>query len=103
MNKRTALLARVGPYLLLGLLLLVAGMLASCGPESSTPQARPTPPVGPVAMVHTSLIVLEATPTPVPVLLPDDENCVTCHTDEETLKKTAEKKEEKEKLSEGEG
>lgn len=100
MNERTALLNRVGPYLLLGLLLLTAGALAGCGSEPSTLETKPTPAL---PMVHASLIILEATPRPVPVLLPDDENCVTCHTDEETLKETAEEEEEKEELSEGEG
>jgi hypothetical protein len=33
----------------------------------------------------------------------DDTACVTCHTDEETLKAVAEEPEETESLSEGEG
>ncbi len=38
-----------------------------------------------------------------PALQADDENCVTCHTDKETLQALAVELEEGEELSEGEG
>jgi len=38
-----------------------------------------------------------------PALQADDENCVTCHTDKETLQALAVEPEDEEELSEGEG
>jgi hypothetical protein len=35
--------------------------------------------------------------------LPDDQSCITCHTDEETLKALATEEDTAESLSEGEG
>ena len=42
-------------------------------------------------------------PTPMSSDLPDDQSCITCHTDEETLKALATEEETAESLSEGEG
>jgi len=42
-------------------------------------------------------------PTPMSSDVPNDESCITCHTDEETLKALATEEETAESLSEGEG
>jgi PBP1b-binding outer membrane lipoprotein LpoB len=90
---------------LLGLLLVLALLLAGCGGE---PTAVPTEPPEPTEVSVAPTPTEEPTqpptpteePTPVPV---DDTACIGCHTDEETLKAVAEEPEEAEALSEGEG
>ena len=52
-----------------------------------------------VALAITAAQVAEAQPA----LQADDENCVTCHTDKETLQALAVEPEDEEELSEGEG
>ena len=52
-----------------------------------------------VALAITAAQIAEAQPA----LQADDENCVTCHTDKETLQALAVEPEEEEELSEGEG
>jgi outer membrane biosynthesis protein TonB len=121
--------------MLLGLLLMLALVLAGCGGEpaaapteppeptevaaaTAEPTAAPTEPPPPTD-VPTEEPTLEPTeepteapteppptatpteePTPEPV---DDSGCITCHTDEETLKALAVEPEAAESLSEGEG
>ncbi len=56
----------------------------------------------------TTLAVITASNTPLtaqaqPALQADGENCITCHTDKETLQALAVEPEEGEELSEGEG
>ena len=87
---------------ILGMATVVLALLAGC----VAPQA--INPVEPTATLAIAMATPEATATPTatptPALLPSAENCITCHTSEETLKETAKKEEgEKEKLSEGEG
>jgi outer membrane biosynthesis protein TonB len=112
--------------MLLSLLLLMALVLAGCGGE---PTAVPTEPPEPtevaVATVAPTEAPTEPPPTDVPTEEPteapteppptatpteeptpepvDDSGCITCHTDEETLKALAKEPEAAESLSEGEG
>jgi outer membrane biosynthesis protein TonB len=114
---------RSGVVMLLGLLLLVALVLAGCGGE---PTAAPTEPPEPTEVAAATVAPTEAPPPtdvpteepteaptePPPTVTPteeptpepiDDSGCITCHTDEETLKALAKEPEEVESLSEGEG
>jgi hypothetical protein len=120
MSRTKTLLARgKGTAALLGLLLVLVLLLVGCGGE---PTAAPTEPPEP-----TEVSVAPATSTPVPTEPPaptdaptlppptvappeeptpvpvDDTACISCHTDEETLKAVAVEPEETEALSEGEG
>jgi outer membrane biosynthesis protein TonB len=69
-------------------------------PTTAPTEPPPTPTDTPTLPPPTATPTEEPTPTPVPV---DDTACVSCHTDEETLKAVAEEPEETEALSEGEG
>jgi outer membrane biosynthesis protein TonB len=113
---------------LLGLLLVLALLLAGCGGEPTavpteppeptevsvapTPTEEPTQPPTPTEEPTEPPTPTEepteppptATPTEEPTPVPvDDTACIGCHTDEETLKAVAEEPEEAEALSEGEG
>jgi outer membrane biosynthesis protein TonB len=114
---------------LLGLLLVLALLLAGCGGEPtvapteppkpteisaalSTPTEEPTqaptpteePTEPPTPTEEPTELPPTATPTEEPTPEPvDDTACINCHTDEETLKEVAEEPEETEALSEGEG
>jgi outer membrane biosynthesis protein TonB len=131
MSRTTTFLARHrGAAVLLGLLLLMALVLAGCGGE---PTAVPTEPPEPTEVAVATVAPTEAPteppptdvpteePTPEPTEAPteppptatpteeptpepvDDSGCITCHTDEETLKALAKEPEAAESLSEGEG
>jgi outer membrane biosynthesis protein TonB len=118
-GKRMAALA--------GLLVLVALVLTGCGqstevaveptsaptepatptsapteppPPTNTPTQPPTPTEVPTEPPPTDTPVPTDTPTPEPV---DDTACISCHTDEETLKAVAKEEEKPEVESEGEG
>jgi hypothetical protein len=64
------------------------------------PTDIPPPPPGPTPE---ALDFPLPPPTPAISDLPDDQSCITCHTDEETLKALATEEEAAESLSEGEG
>jgi PBP1b-binding outer membrane lipoprotein LpoB len=119
MSKTKAFLTRrTGVAMLLGLLLLLALVLAGCGGEptaappeptevaavTSEPTAAPTEPPTPTDIPTepppTDTPLPTDTPTPEPI---DDSGCITCHTDEETLKALATEEEAPEVESEGEG
>jgi outer membrane biosynthesis protein TonB len=118
---------------LAGLLILVAMVLTGCGQatevaveptsaptEPAEPTSAPTEPPPPTEAptqpptptevpteppptdtpAPTDTPVPTDTPTPEPV---DDTACISCHTDEETLKAVAKEEEEPEIESEGEG
>ena len=115
--------------MLLGLLLVLVLALAGCGGEPTAVPTEPPPtevavqpttpatePPAPTEVPPTD-VPTEPPPTEVPTEPPptatpteeptpepvDDTACVTCHTDEETLKEVAEEPEAAESLSEGEG
>jgi outer membrane biosynthesis protein TonB len=130
MSKTKTFLTRRGVAMLLGLLLLSALVLAGCGGE---PTAAPTEPPEPTEVAAATAEPTEAPteppptdvpteePTPEPTEAPteppptatpteeptpepiDDTGCITCHTDEETLKAMATEEEKPEVESEGEG
>jgi hypothetical protein len=118
---------------LAGLLVLVAVVLAGCGQSTDVavePTSAPTEPATPTSAptelppptkaptqpptptevpteppptdtpAPTDTPVPTDTPTPEPV---DDTACISCHTDEETLKAVAKEEEKPEVESEGEG
>lgn len=113
MSKTKTFLVRwSGVAAIAGLLLLFTLVLAGCG----EPTAVPTKP--PVSEATPTKIAAEpATPTstptePPPTAVPtepptpepvDDTGCITCHTNEESLKALAQEEEEPEVESEGEG
>ena len=126
-KTRMFLTRRTGVAMLLGLLLLVALVLAGCGGE---PTAAPTEPPEPTEVAAapteaptepppTDVPTEEPTPEPTeapteppPTATPteeptpepiDDTGCIICHTDEETLKAMATEEEAPEVESEGEG
>jgi hypothetical protein len=102
-----------GVVMMVALLFVVAVALTGCA------QPAPIAAVEPTATAYgpppTDIPVLAPGPTPAALDFPlppptqvesesiDDETCVSCHTDEETLKALAEEKEVEEELSEGEG
>jgi outer membrane biosynthesis protein TonB len=113
---------------LLGLLLLFALVLVACGAEPTEVAVQPTEPEAVATEVVPTEVPTELpaptevpteppTPTDVPTEPPptatpteeptpepvDDSGCITCHTDEETLKALAVEPEAAESLSEGEG
>ncbi|HHH40652.1 MAG TPA: hypothetical protein ENK56_01445 [Chloroflexi bacterium] len=103
--------------LFLALGVLLGGLLlAGCAAEPEiTPAAAPPPTpavvVGEGGNGDTVSVVQAAAearfPLPAPeqeeVVIVSSDNCIACHTDEETLKELAVEPEEKESLSEGEG
>ena len=122
----------VGTLALLGLLIIALAALAGCGGQPAaqpTPVAQvetavpPTEvPPAPTATAIPPTQAPEPSPTLAPTEVPapeptatateapaaepvaiDSTNCVTCHTNEETLQKLAVEEEPAEKLSEGEG
>lgn len=122
----------VGTLALLGLLIIALAALAGCGgqpaaqPTAVAQVETAVPPTEvPPAPTATAIPPTQA-PEPSPTLAPtempapeptatateapaaepvaiDSTNCVTCHTNEETLQKLAVEEEPAEKLSEGEG
>ncbi len=126
MSRTTWLLPRgKGAVVLLGLLLLLALALAGCGepaaaptepveatevsaapatptsaPTEPPPTETPTEPPPTDTPVPTDTPAPTDTPTPEPI---DDSGCITCHTDDETLKALAKEEEKPEVESEGEG
>jgi hypothetical protein len=122
----------VGTLALLGLLIIALAALAGCGgqpaaqPTAVAQVETAVPPTEvPPAPTATAIPPTQA-PEPSPTLAPtevpapeptatateapaaepvaiDSTNCVTCHTNEETLQKLAVEEELAEKLSEGEG
>jgi len=105
---------RLAGLLLLMSILLLVPLLAGCGEPPAiaavapTPTAYPPPPTDiPPPPPGPTPAALDF-PLPAPAHLElgqtNEEHCVDCHTDEETLKALAEKAEEnQESLSEGEG
>ena len=122
----------VGTLALLGLLIIGMATLAGCGgqpaaqptavaqvetaippkevppqptataiPPTQAPEPSPTLAPTEIPAPEPTATATEA-PAAEPVAL-DSTNCVTCHTNEETLKKLAVEEEPAEKLSEGEG
>ena len=96
-----------------GLLFLASLLLTGCveGPAIAAvkptatlyappPTDIPAPPPGPTPK---ALDFPLPPPTPASSGLPDDQSCITCHTDEETLKALATEVDKAESLSEGEG
>lgn len=104
-----------GVMMVAGLLFLAVLVLAGCGEPAAISAVEPTPTAYPPP--PTDIPPPPPGPTPAALSFPlpapeeagaeepvDDQNCVDCHTDEETLKAVAEKAEEnQESLSEGEG
>jgi hypothetical protein len=105
----------LGGVVALGLLLLLASVaLAGCAEPAAIAAVEPTataypppatdipaPPPGPTSATLDFPLPAPTHPETDPV---DDQPCVNCHADEETLKAVAEKAEEvQESLSEGEG
>jgi hypothetical protein len=97
----------------LSLLLLASLLLSGCGDAPAIAAVKPTatlypppptdippPPPGPTPE---ALDFPLPPPTPAESDVPDDQSCITCHTDEETLKALATEEETAESLSEGEG
>ncbi|MFC2029497.1 hypothetical protein ACFLWA_02070 [Chloroflexota bacterium] len=117
MPERTRLTLRPGVLaILVGLLLLSLAFLTGCAepaaiaPVEPTPTAFPPPPTDipapPPGPTPAALDFPLSAPTDVEEARPvSDQNCVDCHTDEETLKVMAEEEQggENESLSEGEG
>lgn len=122
MSKTKTFLVRwSGVAAIAGLLLLFTLVLAGCGEptavptkppvseatptkiaaEPATPTSTPTePPPTAVPTEPPPTAVPTEPPTPEPV---DDTGCITCHTNEESLKALAQEEEEPEVESEGEG
>ncbi len=91
-----------------GLVAITVLLLAACGP-SATPTPTTAPPTKAPA---TNTPVPPPTDTPVPTdtpippsptPIPSADNCVACHTDEETLKALAVEKQTASAETEGEG
>ena len=115
MNETKRFLQTWGGAAGLGLLLLVAAVaLTGCGGPAAIAAVEPTATV--YAPPPTDIPAPPPGPTPAALEFPlpapssvdleqvDDQSCVDCHTDEETLKAVAEKAAEaEESLSEGEG
>ena len=118
-RTKTLLVRGRGTVALIGLLLVLVLLLAGCGGEPTAVPTEPPEPtevsVAPATATPAPTEPPEPTeapteppptaappeePTPVPV---DDTACISCHTDEETLKELAIEPEETESLSEGEG
>lgn len=80
------------------------GVIAAVEPTATAYAPQPTdipaPPPGPTPV---ALDFPLPAPTKVELGEADDQTCVDCHTNEETLKAVAEKEEVEETLSEGEG
>ena len=105
----------VGVIVLVGLLLLTSVALTGCANQVDIAAVEPTATIFPPT--PTDIPVPPPGPTPealdFPLAAPpseekpaepiDDQTCLDCHTDEETLKAVAEEEEVEEELSEGEG
>jgi hypothetical protein len=114
MNKPKTLLAMpIGVVAVAGLLFLAALTLSGCAepaaiaavPPTATvyappPTETPPPPPEPTPAALDFPLV---SPSEEPVEIVNDQTCVDCHTNEETLKAVAEEEEVVEELSEGEG
>ena len=71
--------------------------------EAAEPTSAPAEDEGEVAVVPPATPTAPITPTATPVLIPPDDSCVDCHTDQEKLIANAKEEEVVESLSEGEG
>jgi hypothetical protein len=115
MRKANGLSTSSGSVFVVGLLLLLALVaLTGCADPAAIAAVEPTPTAFPPP--PTDIPAPPPGPTPAALDFPlpapthaeaepvDDQSCVDCHTDEETLKAVADKAEEdQESLSEGEG
>ncbi len=114
MKRTKSLFAKpLGVAIVVGLLFLIILTLSGCAepaavaavPPTSTvyaplPTETPHPPPEPTPA---SLDFPLPAPTQEPIEVPDDQLCVSCHTNEQTLEAKAEEEEITETLSEGEG
>lgn len=114
MNRPKRFLAAGGGTIaVVGLLFLVALALSGCGEPVAIAAVPPTATVYAPLPTDTPPVPPEPTPVALDFPLPapeaetveqvDNQSCVDCHTDEETLKEVAEEEEQVESLSEGEG
>ncbi|MDM8531241.1 hypothetical protein QUF63_08710 [Anaerolineales bacterium HSG25] len=91
------------PIITISLIMLISGLIISCGSTSSIPiPATPTKEVE-VAVVPPPTPTTPAVPTSVPAILAPDDSCVNCHSDEVQLLLTSATEEVEVELSEGEG
>lgn len=100
-------------FMVAGLLLCAALTLAGCAEPVAIAAVPPTATV--YAPPPTAIPAEPPGPTPASISFPmeapageavepmDDQTCVDCHTDEESLRELAEEEEQAESLSEGEG
>ena len=97
------------PYLKIAITMVISvtavGLMAGCGGgiTPATPMPLPTPEEVQVAVVPPATPTTAPSPTPPPAILAPDDGCVTCHTDQAMLQKTAKEETVVEPLSEGEG
>ncbi len=101
--SRTAWL--FGALLLIGLLAACAGQPAPAPTTVPVAEAptQPPPTAAPTATQAPTQAPPTATLAPTTAPLSSADNCVKCHTDQETLQQLAKAEEPTEKLSEGEG
>ena len=112
-KQKTFLATASGAVVIVGLLFLAALALTGCAEPVAIAAVPPTATV--YAPLPTDAPPPPPEPTPAALDFPlaapekeavapvDDQTCVDCHTDEETLKAVAKEEEHTESLSEGEG
>ena len=114
-NTKRSKIALGGVIVLAGLLMLTAMALTGCAAPANITAVEPTATLYPPTPTDIPLPPPGPTPEALdfPLAAPsrgeemvepvNDQTCVDCHTDEETLKAVAEQEETGESLSEGEG
>ncbi len=112
-RTKSVLASPLGVAILVGLLFLIILTLSGCAEPAAIAAVPPTSTVYAPLPTETPRPTPEATPasldfplpapTREPVEVPDDQMCVSCHTNETTLQALAEEEEVAETLSEGEG
>jgi len=114
-NTKRSKIALGGAIVLAGLLMLTAMALTGCAEPVSIAAVEPTATLYPPTPTDIPLPPPGPTPEALdfPLAVPpreeeqvepvNDQTCVDCHTDEETLKAVAEQEQVSESISEGEG